>query len=150
VRRRGHAAGATRTLSTVRYDTAALGFRRDATRYAGLADLYRAFRMLFLRCCYHQILGPCRQLPKFANGRCRYSDAGVCLDPHLTRQASKSYVERGNAFGLVSHKGSLAVRSGFLDRLLDGIAKRAKTPAMNSLPLCDATWPVGLPWLNLP
>jgi hypothetical protein len=43
-------------------------------------------------------------------------------------------VERGNAFGLVSHKGSLAVRSGFLDRLLHDIAKRAKTPAMNSPP----------------
>ena len=97
---------------TVRCDSAALGFRRDATRYTGLADLYRAFGMLFLRCCYHQILRPRRHLPKFANGRCRHSDAWVCLDPHLSRQAAKSYVERGNAFGLILHQGSLTIRSG--------------------------------------
>jgi hypothetical protein len=81
-----------------------LGFRRNATRCTSLADLYCAFWMVFLRCCYHQILGPRRHLPKFANGRCRHSDAWVCLDPHLSRQATKGYMERGNAFGLVSHE----------------------------------------------
>src|SRR5437016_1413903 len=63
----------------------------------------RSFGMAFLRCCYHQILGPRRHLPKFANGLCRYSDVWVHFDPHLIWQATKSYVERGNAFGLISH-----------------------------------------------
>jgi hypothetical protein len=61
--------------------------------------------MAFLRCCYHQILGPLLHLPKFANGLCRYSDTSVHLDSHLMRQATESYVERGNAFGLISHRG---------------------------------------------
>jgi hypothetical protein len=52
---------------------------------------------------------------RFANGRCRHSDVWVRLDPHFTRQATKSYVERGDAFGLISHEGlSLTIRSGFL------------------------------------
>jgi hypothetical protein len=45
----------------------ALRFRRGASRCASLADLYCAFGMAFLRCCYHQILGPRRHLPKFSN-----------------------------------------------------------------------------------
>jgi hypothetical protein len=57
--------------------------------------------MAFLRCCYHQILGPRRHLPKLSNGLCRHSDAWVYLDPHLIRQATKSYVERGK----ISHEG---------------------------------------------
>jgi hypothetical protein len=56
--------------------------------------------MMILRCCYHQILGPGRHLPKFANGCYRHSDIWVRLDPHLTWQANKSYVERGDALGL--------------------------------------------------
>src|SRR2546430_289884 len=44
----------------------ALCFRRDAGRFTSLADFYRAFAMAFLRGCYHQILGPRRDLPKFA------------------------------------------------------------------------------------
>jgi len=54
--------------------------------------------MAFLRRCYHQILGPGRNLSKLANGLCRHSDVWVHLDPHLHWQATKSYVERGNAF----------------------------------------------------
>src|SRR5258705_10334605 len=68
--------------------------------------------MMILRCCYHQILGPGRHLPKFANGCYRHSDIWVRLDRHLTWQATKSYVERGNAFGLILHQGSLTTRSG--------------------------------------
>jgi hypothetical protein len=39
------------------------------------------------------------------HGLCGHSDASVYFDPHLIRQATKRYVERGNAFGLVSHQG---------------------------------------------
>jgi hypothetical protein len=60
--------------------------------------------MAFLRSCYHQILGPLLHLPKFANGLCRYSDTTVHLDSHLIWQATKSYVECGGVFGLVSHE----------------------------------------------
>jgi hypothetical protein len=63
--------------------------------------------------CYHQILGPCRHFPKLANGCYRHSDVSVRLDPHLTWQATKSYVERGNAFGLILHQGSLTIRFRF-------------------------------------
>jgi hypothetical protein len=38
------------------------------------------------------------------------SDASVYLDPHLIRQATERYVERGNAFGLVSHQGFRSLR----------------------------------------
>src|SRR5262245_31346450 len=92
-------------------DTAPLRFWGDASRHASLADLYCAFGMVLLRGCYHQILSPRRYLPKFANGRCRHSDVWVRLDPHLSWQAPKSYVQRGNAFGLVSHQGSLFVQN---------------------------------------
>jgi hypothetical protein len=85
-------------------------FRRDASRYASPAHLYCASGMAFLRGCYHQILGPRRHLPKFANGLCSHSDVWVHLHPHLIWQATKSYVERGNAFGLISHKGFLIAR----------------------------------------
>jgi hypothetical protein len=88
----------------------ALLFRRDASRYASPAHLYCASGMAFLRGCYHQILGPRRHLPKFANGLCSHSDVWVHLHPHLIWQATKSYVERGNAFGLISHKGFLTAR----------------------------------------
>jgi hypothetical protein len=88
----------------------ALPFRRDASRYASPAHLYCAFGMAFLRGCYHQILGPRGHLPKFANGLCSHSDVWVHLHPHLIWKATKSYVERGNAFGLISHKGFLTAR----------------------------------------
>jgi hypothetical protein len=45
----------------------ALRFRRGASRCASLADLHCAFGMEFLRCCYHQVLGPRRHLPKVSN-----------------------------------------------------------------------------------
>jgi hypothetical protein len=92
-----------------------LRFWRDAGRFTSLADFYRAFAMAFLRGCYHQILGPRRDLPKFANGFCRYSGAWVYLDPHLIWQPTKSYVECGNALGLISHKDSLTARHQLLD-----------------------------------
>ena len=41
----------------------------------------------------------------------------VADDPHLTWQATKSYVERGDAFGLILHQGSLTARSGSFVRL---------------------------------
>jgi len=69
--------------------------------------------MMILRCCYHQILGPGRHLPKFANGFYRHSDIWVRLDPHLTWQATKSYVERGDAFGLILHQGFPHCSFGF-------------------------------------
>ena len=46
------------------------------------------------------------------NGHCGHSDVRVRLHPHLTWQATKSYVKRGNAFGFISHKGSLTICSG--------------------------------------
>jgi hypothetical protein len=64
----------------------------------------------FLWGCYYQILGPLLHLPKFANSLCRYSDTSVHLDSHLIWQATESYVERGSAFGFISHKGSLTAR----------------------------------------
>jgi hypothetical protein len=50
-----------------------------------------------LRDCYSQVLGPRCYLPKFTDCLCRHSDAWVCLHPHLSRQATKSYLEGGNA-----------------------------------------------------
>src|SRR5215510_1333016 len=47
------------------------------------------------------------------NGHYGHSDVWVRLHPHLTWQATKSYVERGNAFGFISHKGSPTICSGF-------------------------------------
>jgi hypothetical protein len=56
-----------------------------------------------MRGCYHHILRPRRQFPKFANALCRHSDAWVRFDPHLVWQATESYVKRRNAFGLIPH-----------------------------------------------
>jgi hypothetical protein len=54
--------------------------------------------------CYSQILWPRRHLPKLADGLCRNSDIRICLDPHVIWQPTKSYVERCNAFRLISHR----------------------------------------------
>jgi hypothetical protein len=78
-----------------------LRFRRGARRHASLANLYCAFGMMFLRGCYHQILGPRRHLPKLSNGLCRHAGAYVRLNLHLGWQAAESYVERSNAFALI-------------------------------------------------
>src|SRR5258708_12448638 len=78
-----------------------LRFRRGARRHASLADLYCAFGMMFLRGCYHQILGPRRHLPKLSNGLCRHAGAYFLLNQHLGWQAAESYVERSNAFALI-------------------------------------------------
>jgi len=41
---------------------------------------------------YNQILGPRRHLPEFADGLCRHGNARFHLNPHMTWQATKSYV----------------------------------------------------------
>jgi hypothetical protein len=71
---------------------------------ARLAKFYHAFGMAFLRRCYHQILGPRRNLSEFADGLCRHWDARHHLNPHMTWQATKRYVQRANAFELVLHE----------------------------------------------
>src|SRR5215475_13201589 len=80
---------------------AALQFRRGASRYASLADLYCAFAMPFLRRCYDQTLRPRRYLSKFSNSFCRHAGTYVSLDPHLGWQAAESYVERSDVFALI-------------------------------------------------
>src|SRR5262245_47617365 len=92
-------------ISTLRWGEL-LRFRRGAGRFGGLADLYRA---CWIDCgwgSYHQILGPRRQLPKFADVGRRYSDLSVHYHPHLVWQAAKGDVERTHAFGSISHKDS--------------------------------------------
>ena len=86
-----------------------LSLRRRACRHADLAYSHHAFGIVFLwrRDC--QIFGPTRHLAKLADGLCPYFDAGLHFDTHLSGQATESYVERGNAFGLVSHEGSLKI-----------------------------------------
>ena len=100
--------------------TPRLRFRWHTSLHTDLADFYCAFGTVFLRSCYHQILGPRRHFPKFTNCRCRHSDVFFRLNPHCTWQATKSYVERGNASGLKLHKGSLRhYSSGFWNRARD-------------------------------
>jgi hypothetical protein len=77
---------------------------------ARLAYVYHAFGMAFLRRCYHQILGPRRYLSQFADGLCRHCNAWFHLNPHMTWQATKRYVQRANAFELVFHVGLLTRR----------------------------------------
>src|SRR6516165_4477538 len=78
--------------------------RRVMGGNARLAHSYYAFGIVFLRRCYHQIFGPRRRLPEFANGFCRHGNARLHFDPHMTWQSTKSYVQRANAFGLVVHR----------------------------------------------
>jgi len=82
-----------------------LCFRRGSRRQVSLAHLYCAFGTPFIGRCYGQIFGPRRQLPKFSNGVCRYSEIFVCLNSHLIWQSAKSDLQCGSAFGLISHKG---------------------------------------------
>jgi hypothetical protein len=102
-----------------------LRLRRGACCHASLAHFYSAFGSPFLRRCYHQILGPRGHLTKLSNGVCRYSEIFVCLNSHLIWQAAKSDVERGSAFGLISHRASLIARYQ-LSTLLRG-GRRAET-----------------------
>jgi hypothetical protein len=54
--------------------------------------------------------GVSRATPSISEVRqrsCRYCDTSVHLDSHFIWQATESYVERGRAFGLISHEGSL-------------------------------------------
>ena len=76
-------------------------------RFAPLAllTLIGAFRTAFLRGYYRQILKPRRHFAKFADGFCQHGDALIYLNPHRSRQATKSYLERGNASGSLSHVG---------------------------------------------
>jgi hypothetical protein len=71
---------------------------------ARLAYFYHAFGMALLRRCYHQILRPRRYLSEFADGLCRHCNARFHLNPHTTWQATKRYMQRANAFGLVLHE----------------------------------------------
>jgi hypothetical protein len=80
-----------------------LRFRRGAGSYASPAYLHCAFGMMLLRRCYYQVLRPRLRFPKFADRLRRHSDVWVYHDPHLIWQSTKSYVEGGNAFGLVPH-----------------------------------------------
>jgi hypothetical protein len=73
---------------------------------ARLAHFYYAFGMVFLRNAYHCVFGPRRHLAEFADGLCRHGNARFHLDPHTTRQTTKSYVKGGNAFGLIFHWAS--------------------------------------------
>jgi hypothetical protein len=68
--------------------------------------------VVFLWGCYRQILGPRRDFSEFADRLGGYSDISVRLDPHLIWQATKSYVKRGNAFGLYRIRASLTVGIG--------------------------------------
>jgi hypothetical protein len=101
---------------------------------------------------YHQILGPRRHLPKFANGHCGHSDVWVRLHPHLTWQATKSYVERGNAFGFTSHKGSLTICSGTaIASSLSGTGRLSALAVLrlitssNLIGVCTGKWAEPLP-----
>jgi hypothetical protein len=85
---------------------AGVGVDKPPTPRALAAHLYHAFGIASRWNCYHQVLGPVSQFPKFADARCRYSDASVRLDAHLIWQTTKGDVERNNAFGSVSHEGS--------------------------------------------
>jgi hypothetical protein len=73
---------------------------------ARLAHFYYAFGIVFLRNAYHCVFGPRRHLAEFADGLCRHGNARLDLDPHTTRQTSKSNVKGGNAFGLIFHWAS--------------------------------------------
>jgi len=64
--------------------------------------------MTFLRCCYHQILGPRRHLAKLSNGLCRHADTCIRFNAHFGWQAAESYVERSKAFALISGHSFLA------------------------------------------
>jgi hypothetical protein len=59
---------------------------------ARLAHFYHAFGIAFLRRCYHQILGPRRHLSELADGLRGHCNAWFRVNPHVTRQATKSYV----------------------------------------------------------
>jgi hypothetical protein len=54
---------------------------------------------------HHQILGPRRHLPQFADCFRGHSDIRVCIDAHLSWQATNGDLQRWDAFGFESHKG---------------------------------------------
>jgi len=102
-------------------------YRFGEARAATLADLYCTFGMTFLLCCYHQILGPRRHLPKLSNSLCSHAGAYVRLNPHLGWQSAESYVERINAFALIPRHGDLAdCPVGHCERLLRKIMASLK------------------------
>jgi hypothetical protein len=67
-----------------------------------LAHHYHASWKALLWDCYGQVLGPRCYLPKLADCLCRHPDAWIRLHPHFIWQATESYLEGGNAFGLVT------------------------------------------------
>jgi hypothetical protein len=94
-----------------------LRFRRSAGRCVCLAHLYSAVGKAILRSCYGQILRPRGYLPKFTYRLWRRLDAWVHLDPHLIWQATESYMERRDAFGLVPHECSFLFQYQQLERI---------------------------------
>jgi hypothetical protein len=76
-----------------------LRFRRSASRYIRLANLYSAVGIALLRNCYGQILG---DAVIFRSSPAVFGDGTSTRN--LIWQATESYMERGDAFGLVPHK----------------------------------------------
>src|SRR5215470_8980337 len=102
-------ASSTKPCNPLRYAPAPLRLWRGAFRSAGLAHLYGTFGMAFLRGCYHQVLGPRRNLAKLADGLGRHANVFVRLNLHRVRQATERHLERGNVSGFASHLGFLRV-----------------------------------------
>src|SRR5262249_48383958 len=86
----------------------------SSRRSASEKDLnpYCVLGMAVLRRRNCQIFGPNRHLAKFPDGPCRYFDVRVHFNPHSIWQATERKLERGDAFGFVSHKGSPAMLNG--------------------------------------
>jgi hypothetical protein len=95
------------TLCCARRPECALRLRRESSCDGHLAHHYHASWKALLWDCYGQVFGPRLYLPKLADGLCRDPDVSIRLHPHLIWQATESYVEGGNAFGLVFHLGFL-------------------------------------------
>jgi hypothetical protein len=57
---------------------------------------------------YRQVFRPNYNHAKLADCLCRYTNVCVHLDRHLSGQPTKRELERSDAFGFVSHEGSLS------------------------------------------
>jgi hypothetical protein len=68
------------------------------------AHRHRAIGITIQRRRYCRIPGPTRRFPKFANGFCRHTRYGVCIDPHPIWQAAKCKMKRSEVFRLISHE----------------------------------------------
>jgi hypothetical protein len=70
--------------------TTTLRLRRRASRDVSLAHPYRALGMAVLRRRDCQVVRPNRRLAKVADGPCRYFDARLHFDTHLSGQAPRT------------------------------------------------------------